>query len=319
MKYIGGIIIKPLIRRKIEMSEPIQLTIDLLERLQKVNWSEECSEHFTMKMVREMRRETLEDYLALAPKYCTMHYGLAYSEGMAAGRMLAMRILLGTLPVVYPQRCHQMRERGNSKATLDAAFNALDAAISYLKTLHLAEGLERTGAWKQSVMVSTKLLMQHGFYPSGFRRGGLPLLTVVLPYREHVAACYLPVAHAIVLYQNPPAPEHARRVYLFLHEKGHAVARHYFPDTKLPEHIMSFIQRLNERGAVELTNPGRQGPEEIFANLFALNILRGTPEGEVLFKDTYRTIRSICKELSLALRPENLRPGLHSRPRVGLK
>ncbi len=307
------------IRRKIETHEPVQLAIDLLERLRDVSRNEECAPHFCMKMFREMRRETLEDYMALAPNYCTMHHGLAYSEGMAAGRMLAMRVLLGTLPAVYPQRCHQMKEPGDPYTALRSAFGAMDAAISYLKTLHLAEALKITGCWKQSVLVSTKLLMQQGFYPSRFRRGGLPLLALVLPYREYDAACYLPAAHAMLFYQHSPAPKHARRVYLFLHEKGHVVARHYFPGTQLSEHLNPFIQRLSNLGAVELITPGKQGPEEIFANLFALNILQGTSEGDVLFKDTYRLIRPVCQDLSAFLRPENLHLGAGLPTRVGLK
>ncbi|MDO9534230.1 MAG: hypothetical protein Q7J85_02610 [Bacillota bacterium] len=77
---------EPLIKRRIETAEPVQLTIDFLEYMLKARQDEEITQCFWESLLKEKRREITEDYYALTPLCSSMHSGLAYSDGMNSGK-----------------------------------------------------------------------------------------------------------------------------------------------------------------------------------------------------------------------------------------
>lgn len=279
--YMGGIIevkggsaLSVSLKRKIETTEPVQSTIDFLEEVLAMDGDEEVTDHFWDELLKGKRREIMEDYYVLAPLLSTMEQGLCYSGGMDSGRMLVMRILLGLLPPSYP--------RGFSLAGINENLRgAFRDVITYLKSLHMANEGDHV-LWEKSVAEATGILLQRGFSPYFFRRGGLPVLVAAPPYRETTAACYLAAPHAVVLYSNGGlSPE--RRLYYCLHEMGHLIFEKNFARRPASPFFRKLVAWLEHSQLEELLCPGTQGDNEIFANLFAFTMLMGTSQGDLLF------------------------------------
>jgi hypothetical protein len=276
--------LEPLIKRRIETAEPVQLTVDFLEYMLTLRQDEETTQLFWESLLKEKRREITEDYYALSPLCSTMHSGLAYSEGMNSGRLLVMRILIGILPSY----------RSTSLSLLSDCHNNIEETIrevvSYLKSLYMSNEGD-SELWKSAVLHSIKLLKHRGFSPYALRRGGWPALVTVPPYREQTAACYLFHPHAVILFSDS-ALSHAKRIYLFLHEIGHIIFRKYVTKHVL-EILLRLISQLKTHENEKLFCPGSQGDEEIFANLFAMAMLADTPQGKQLFSEYYNKGRTI--------------------------
>lgn len=285
------------IKRKIETTEPVQLTIDFLEEMLALDKDEEIMESYWENLLREKRREVMEDYYALAPILTSMQYGLCYSEGMAAGRMLVMRILLGILPASDPLGFSLVGMNQNIRGIFREV-------IQYLKSLYMANEGDLT-SWKNSVLISTGLLVKRGFSPYFLRRGGLPMLVAVPPYRETTAACYLSSPHTVVLYSNGEiSPE--RRCYYFLHEVGHLIYQKFFTKHQVPPLFTKLLSQLESSELGQFLYPGSQGEKEVFANLFAFTMLMGTPAGNRLFGSYYSEIGDTSHLLRNFFRPSNL-------------
>ncbi len=268
-------------KRKIETNEPVQLTIDFLENMLAMSADEEIGENYWDELLEQKRREIMEDYYALAPLLSTMHWGLCYSEGMASGRLLVMRILLGILPPSNPLGFSLVGMKQNIRGTFRDV-------TQYLKSLYMANEGDNP-LWKNSVLVATRILLNRGFSPYFLRRGGWPILVTAPPYRELTTACYLFGPHTVVLYSNPEiSPE--RRCFYFLHEIGHLIFKKYYENRPVPGFFNNLISQLEPEEFGDFLCPGSQGDKEIFANLFAFTLLMDTPPGDYLFSDYYTAI-----------------------------
>lgn len=87
-----------LVKREIETSEPVQWAIDLLEKMIGFYSEEDVKEDYWERLLREKKREVMEDFYALAPAFSLHYRGLGYCEGFNGGRMLVLRILMDALP-----------------------------------------------------------------------------------------------------------------------------------------------------------------------------------------------------------------------------
>ncbi len=285
------------VKRKIETTEPVQLTIDFLEEMLAMSSDEEIAEDYWDELLKQKRREIMEDYYALAPLLSSMHYGLFYSEGMASGRLLVMRILLGILPPSNPLGFSLVGIKENIRGTFRDV-------TQYLKSLYMANEGDHP-LWKNSVLVATKILLKKGFSPYFLRRGGWPILAAAPPYREMTAACYLSGPHAVILYSNREiSPE--RRCYYFLHEIGHLIYDKYFERRQVPGFFSNLMIQLQPAELGDFLCPGSQGDKEIFANLFAFTLLMDTQPGDYLFSDYYNKTGDTSQLLKKFFSPETL-------------
>lgn len=285
------------IKRKIETTEPVQLTIDSLEKMLSMSNDEEINNNYWDIMIKEKRREIMEDYYALAPLLSTMQHGLCYSEGLESGRLLVMRILLGILPSAVTS---DFSLTGVNK-NIHRSFREV---VQYLKTLYMANEGDHV-LWKNAVNTVIGILRKNGFSPYFFRRGGWPVLVTAPPYREITAACYLLSSHTIVLYSNREISLE-RRCYYFLHELGHLIFQKYFNRHHAPGFFTDLISQLPPSDFGQFLYAGSQGTEEIFANLFAFTLLMDTPPGNHLFSSYYENTSHTCRLLKKFFNPSSL-------------
>ncbi len=278
--------------RKIEHVEPLQLAVDLLQKMLALEEEGELPENYWEGLIRAEGRELLEDYLSLVPSYSLFHRGLLYSEGMNAGRLLVMRTLLSILPPF---------SLSHLPVNTDTAKEIFRDTLVYLETLQMSSEKD-CPLWQKAVFSAVQLLLQRGFSPYLLRRGGVPLLVAAPPYREQTEACYLKGPHTIVLYSIPEQCP-ARRIYLVLHETGHLLYQKYLSGRKQQQGYLYLLSRLQPLGLDPLLEGGRQGQEEVFCNLFAMSILLDTQEGELLFGGYYRKIGKLDRLLRRIFSP----------------
>ncbi|NMB34771.1 MAG: hypothetical protein GX989_00615 [Firmicutes bacterium] len=288
------------IKRKIETREPIQWAIDFLEEMICFQSEENIEPQLWEQLLKEKKRELLEDFFTLTPSIALFHQGLGYSEGLDGGRILAMRILMDILPPYRALGCNQ----GKPAVGIVHRLKIFQEAIVYLKSLHLTDEGDRT-LWKNSFFSAVKMLLRNNYSPYLFHRGGRPVFIVAPPYREKTAACYLLNPHVIVLY-SLPEKNIAKRIYLVLHEIGHLIFGKYMAGKPLPETLLALFNSLDPRDFPELIRPSSQGLAEIFANLFALAIMRGTKEGNELFYKQYNKMRDALLLLRKAFHPDSI-------------
>jgi hypothetical protein len=271
-----------LIKRKIETLEPIQWAIDFLEEIIGFYFEKDIEEYYWIKLLKEKKRELLEDFYALAPSFTSSYQGLGYCEGFNGGRMLAMRILINVLPPYQPLGYSSGKWYRGGICQL----KTFEEVLVYLKSLHLAHEGDRL-LWRNSFFSALKMLLHNNYLPSLFYRGSWPALLIAPPYREKTTACYLFNPHIIVLY-SLPEKSIAKRTYLILHEIGHLIFEKYLSGKPLPQKFTTLLANMKPERYPELIRPSSQGIAEVFANLFAMSIMYGTEEGEELFHSCYQ-------------------------------
>ena len=285
------------VKRKIETNEPVQLTIDFLENMLAMSKDGDVTENYWNELLKQKRREIMEDYYALAPLLSTMQYGLCYSEGMESGRLLVMRILLSILPPSYPLGFSLVGTNQKIRETFRDV-------TQYLKSLYMANEGDHS-LWEDSVLITIKTLIKKGFSPYFLRRGGLPILVAAPPYRETTSACYLSGPHTVILYSNREI-SHERRCFYFLHETGHLIFEKYYERRQIPGFFSNLISQLQPSELGEFLSPGSQGDKEIFSNLFAFTLLMDTPTGNYLFSHYYTKIGHTSHLLKKFFSPSSL-------------
>ncbi len=285
------------IKRKIETAEPVQLTIDFLEKMLSMTNDEEIYKDYWDIMIKEKRREIMEDYYALAPLLSTMHHGLCYSEGLESGRLLVMRILLSILPSAFTADFSLTGANKNIHRTMREV-------VQYLKTLHMANEGDHI-LWRNAVHTVIVILCKKGFSTYFFRRGGWPVLVTAPPYREITAACYLSSTHTVILYSNREISLE-RRCYYFLHELGHLIFQKHFNRLQTLGLFKDLVSQLPPSDFGQLLHAGSQGCEEVFSNLFAFTLLMDTPPGKNLFSSYFKNTSHACRLLKHFFNPSNL-------------
>mgnify|MGYP000951492728 CR=1 FL=1 len=269
------------VKRKIETVEPVQWAIDFLEKMIDLHSEEDLETYCWEKLLKEKKRELLEDFYALTPSFVSFYRGLGYCEGLDGGRILVMRILMGALP---PYRALGYCS-GERAVGITSQIKTFKEIIVYLKTLHLTAGDDRE-LWKKSFFYAVEMLLRSSYSPYFFHRGGRPALVIATPYHENTAACYLSNPHVIVLYRLPEK-NIAKRIFLILHEIGHLIFNKYIAGKPLPDIFATMLAGMKSQDYPGLICPSSQGITEIFANLFAMAIMHGTAEGDELFHKHY--------------------------------
>lgn len=269
------------VKRKIEVSEPVQWAIDFLENMINLYYEEDLAADYWERLLKEKKRELLEDFYALTPAIALFHQGLGYCEGLDGGRMLVMRILMDILPPYQAPGSYS----GKCIAKITDQLKTFEDVLVYLKSLHLVyEGDGKL--WKSAFFSAVKMLLHNNYSPYLFHRGGWPAFIVTPPYCEQTTACYLFNPHIIVLYSLPEKNK-AKRIYLILHEVGHLIFEKYLANKPLPKTLITTLAKMEPSDYPELFCPSSQGIAEIFANLFALAVMYETKEGKELFHHYY--------------------------------
>lgn len=289
-----------LVKREIEISEPVQWAIDFLENMIDFYTEDDVEDQYWEKLLREKKRELLEDFYALAPQLLFSHHGLCYCEGLEGGRMLVMRILMDILPPCYAPGYHHTK--GFQGITYQ--LKTFREVLVYLKSLHLSyKGDE--GLWKNSFFSAVKMLLSSKYSPYLFHRGGRPALIVAPPYRENTAACYLYNPHVIVLYSFPEKKV-SKGIYLILHEIGHLIFKKFLAGKPLPQTFRILLANMDPGDYPGLLCPSSQGIEELFANLFAMAIMHESKEGKELFYHYYGKMGRIIPLLQKSFHPSSI-------------
>ena len=289
-----------LIKRKIETIEPVQWAIDFLEKMINLQSEERVELHFWERLLKEKKRELLEDFYALTPSIASFYRGLGYSDGLDGGRILVMKILMGVLPSYRAPGCSQRK----SAREIACHLQIFREVIAYFKSLHLADEGDRT-FWQKSFYAAVKMLLHNDYSPYLFYRGGQPAFIIAPPYREKTAACYFLNPHVIVLY-SLPGKNMAKRVHLILHEIGHLIFKKYLADKPPPNTFLTLLASLKPRDYPELIRTSSQGLAEIFSNLFALAIMHETEEGNELFYKIYHKMGKTTLLLRKAFLPDSI-------------
>ncbi|NLJ55727.1 MAG: hypothetical protein GX334_01615 [Firmicutes bacterium] len=286
-----------LVKREIETTEPVQWAIDLLEKVIGFYAQEDVSEDYWERLLREKKREVMEDFYALAPSSSRYYHGLGYCEGFDGGRMLVLRILMDALPPYRALDCCRgkyFREAAHQLKTF--------AEITvYLKTLHISHGGDRA-LWRNAFFSAVNILLTNGYAPDLFNRGGWPVLVIAPPYREKTAACYLFNPHTLVLYSYS-GNNTSKRTFLILHEMGHLLFSKYLAGKPLPETFTNILANLSPADYPQLIRSSSQGITETFANLFAMAMMYGTGEGNELFRGYYKKMGETAPLLKHSFQP----------------
>jgi hypothetical protein len=289
-----------LVKREIEISEPVQWAIDFLENMINLYSEEDVEIYYWEKLLKEKKRELLEDFYALAPSFSSFYHGLGYCEGLDGGRMLVMRILMDVLPPYHALGC----SRGKCVKEITYQLKTFEKVIVYLKSLHLTYEGDRA-LWKNSFFSAVRMLLRSNYSPYLFNRGGWPALVAAPPYREKTAACYLFNPHVVVLY-SLPEKNTSKRIYLILHEIGHLIFEKFLAGKPLPKTFITVLANLEPIDYPELICPSSQGITEIFANLFAMAIMHGTEEGNELFHNYYSKMGKTTLLLKKSFLPSSI-------------
>lgn len=289
-----------LVKREIETLEPVQWAIDLLEKIIGFYSEEDIKEDFWERLLREKKREVMEDFYALAPSSLSYYHGLGYCEGFDGGRMLVLRILMEALPPYRALDCC----RGKYFQEASHQLKAFKEIIIYLKTLHIAYRGDKE-LWRNAFFSAVNMLLADNYSPNLFNQGGWPVLIVAPPYREKTTACYLFNPHTLVLYSFP-GNDTSKRVFLILHEMGHLIFSKYFAGKPLPETFTNILAYLSPADYPRLIRPSSQGITEIFANLFAIAVMQETEEGNELFGSYYKNMGETALLLKHSFQPRLL-------------
>ena len=212
---------------------------------------------------------------------------------------MVIRILLSIFP---PYNCSFPVEVPEEKQRLAN----LQEALFFLRSLHLRDEGDSL-FWDTGVNFSLNLLQGKGFLPFHFKQYGKPMLAVAPPYREEVNACYLQLPNLIILYSSDePSPE--KRSYLFLHEIGHLLWEKYMSGGSFHPRYKFLLSKLNKLNLSPLLQPAEQGSKELFANLFAISMLKDTAAGDYLFSDYFHLKGEVFDQFKEFFNPSVLLP-----------